>query len=120
MDPLVLAYRAYPPILRFLAQRAPAGAILADLLVASNDTVLAEGAGISLAKARGAMSLLTRREVEVMGLVLRGLTNAEIADQLVISPSTAKVHVHNIMKKYGVRTRVELVVVLGENAGQAG
>ena len=119
LDPVVLAYRAYPPMLGFLAQRAPARSILANLLVASNDTALAEGAGISLATARRARSLLTRREVEVMGLVLRGFTNAEIADQLVISPSTAKVHVHNIMKKYGVRTRVELVVLLGE-ARQSG
>ncbi len=114
LDPLVLAYRAYPPMLELFGQHGSAAPILADLLVASNDTSLAEAAGISLASARGAVNLLTPREIEVMGLILRGLTNAAIADELVISRSTAKVHVRNIMKKYGVRTRVELVLLLAE------
>jgi DNA-binding CsgD family transcriptional regulator len=117
LDPLVLAYRVYPPMLAQLAENERAVVMLSDLLVASSDAKLAESAGISLASATGANRLLTPREVEVMGLVLRGLTNAEIAEELVISPGTAKVHVYNIMKKYGVRTRVELAFVVGQAEG---
>src|SRR5207245_9511815 len=46
---------------------------------------------------------LTPREREVMGLVAAGLTNHEIAEQLVISPATAKTHVSRTMMKLGVR-----------------
>ena len=50
---------------------------------------------------------LTRRELEVLRLLSQGLTNAEIATRLFITPSTAKVHVRNIFAKLGVRTRLQ-------------
>ena len=49
---------------------------------------------------------LTAREAEVLALVAAGLSNAEIADQLFISPKTASVHVSNIYGKLGVESRV--------------
>jgi NarL family two-component system response regulator LiaR len=52
---------------------------------------------------------LTKRELEVLNLVAQGLTNPQIAEQLVISPSTAQFHVHNILGKLGVQTRTEAV-----------
>lgn len=51
--------------------------------------------------------VLSRREQEVMVLVAEGLSNAEIADRLVISVKTAGHHVSNILTKLGVRSRTE-------------
>lgn len=62
-----------------------------------------------------ALDVLTNREREVVGLVARGLTNADIADQLVISPTTAKTHVSRAMTKLHVRDRAQLVVLAYES-----
>jgi DNA-binding NarL/FixJ family response regulator len=57
-----------------------------------------------------ALDELTQREREVMGLVGKGLSNEEIAAQLVVSPATAKTHVSRAMVKLGARDRAQLVV----------
>jgi DNA-binding NarL/FixJ family response regulator len=57
-----------------------------------------------------AMSTLTEREREVVALVALGLTNDEIAAELVLSPATARTHVHRSMVKLGARDRAQLVV----------
>jgi DNA-binding NarL/FixJ family response regulator len=51
---------------------------------------------------------LTVREREVVGLIGLGMTNCEIARELVIAPSTAERHVANILKKLGLRSRSEI------------
>jgi DNA-binding NarL/FixJ family response regulator len=56
------------------------------------------------------MSVLTEREREVVALVALGLTNDEIAAELVLSPATARTHVSRAMVKLGARDRAQLVV----------
>jgi DNA-binding NarL/FixJ family response regulator len=58
---------------------------------------------------------LTDREREVMALVARGLSNGEIAEQLVVSPATAKTHVGRAMMKLHAHDRAQLVVLAYES-----
>jgi DNA-binding NarL/FixJ family response regulator len=60
------------------------------------------------------LKVLTEREREVLALVARGLSNAEIATELFISPATAKTHVSRVMMKLGARDRAQLVVTAYE------
>ena len=61
------------------------------------------------------LDLLTEREREVMALVVRGLSNSEIRQQLYLSEPTVKTHVGRILMKLGVRDRVQLVVLAYEH-----
>ena len=62
----------------------------------------------------GALEELTPREREVLTLVGRGLSNGEIADELVLSPLTAKTHVARLFTKLAARDRAQLVVLAYE------
>jgi DNA-binding NarL/FixJ family response regulator len=54
---------------------------------------------------------LTARELEVLGLIARGLSNDQIAEKLVLSQATVKTHVGRIFAKIGARDRAQAVVV---------
>jgi DNA-binding NarL/FixJ family response regulator len=57
------------------------------------------------------MKTISRREMEVMALVSKTMTNEEIAQKLFLSTKTVKTHIRNTFKKTGVRNRVEVALL---------
>lgn len=113
LDALVVAYRAHPPLLARLSTQRGLETILRRVLPPANDGALARRAGIELPEPPAVATTggLTRREAEVLGLLAEGLSNADIARRLVIAESTAKLHVHHILTKLGVKTRTQAALL---------
>lgn len=59
---------------------------------------------------REAGSILTPREIEMVGMVARGLRNKEMSERLAITEGTVKIHLHHIYRKLKVENRVELIL----------
>lgn len=66
------------------------------------------------ARNREIAGLLTPREIEVVAMVAKGLSNKEIGAQLFIAEGTVKIHLHNIYEKLGIARRAELARVAEE------
>ena len=104
----------------------PAELLDAVRIVASGEALLAPrhtrrlieafvAQGDAMAADDGELAELTAREREVLALVGQGLSNAEIAQRLVLSPLTAKTHVARLFTKLGARDRAQLVVTAYES-----
>ncbi|MFF0221621.1 response regulator [Streptomyces sp. NPDC004629] len=92
-------------------------AVAGDSLISPSVTVrllrhvTGPGRGSGAAAGREApVEPLTKREIEIAGKVAEGLTNADIATEMFISPGTVKTHVASIQRKLGVRNRVGIAV----------
>jgi ATP/maltotriose-dependent transcriptional regulator MalT len=110
-DAFVLAYRASPSILEKLETLPNADATACRNHIPRVDARLAERAGLATDRPYDTpVEPLTAREHEVLALIRNGLSNREIARTLWIAESTAKVHVRNVLKKLGVRSRTEAAV----------
>lgn len=81
-------------------------AMLRDLLGHISELIDTAGSGQSCPPAMS----LTPREIEVLGLMAEGMTNQQIAEQLIVSPTTIKTHVQNILQKLGVSDRTQAAV----------
>ena len=89
-----------------LASAAEITAGLSAAPLAASVTALAERARLAPPTTAPVLGL-TPREAEILALVGQGMTNAEIAAELFISTKTASVHVSNILRKLGVRSRIQ-------------
>jgi DNA-binding NarL/FixJ family response regulator len=108
----------------FLLKDAPENQLIAGIrIVASGGSLFAPAvtrglierfAGSRPVAQPPALSELTPRELEGLGLIARGLSNAEIAATLVVSEHTVKTHVAHILQKLDLRDRVQAVVLAYE------
>lgn len=110
----------------FLLKDAPADDLIAAIrVVAGGDALLAPSvtrriieqfaAGPDPTRKVEGLDDLTEREVEVLRLVARGLSNTEIANELYVSEATVKTHVSHVLTKLAVRDRVQAVVAAYES-----
>ncbi len=95
------------------AQSAPAtqAALAATAAQAAQAALAASADGNGVQTRDRLQRVLTERELEVLTMVARGLSNAEIADELTISPATAKTHVAHLLTKLDARDRIQLVII---------
>lgn len=112
LDGLVFAYRVYPRLLEATHDDGEALSILRASLIKSRDHQLAERMNIDTGPygVEDSLAVLTPRELEVLQLLSQGMSNIEIAEHLVITAGTAKVHVRHILNKLGVRNRLQAVL----------
>jgi DNA-binding NarL/FixJ family response regulator len=103
----------HPGIIEVLAAEDDLKASLGSILAKAGDADRARLSGLMLANepTSALTAKLTKRENEVFGLLAEGQTNREIAQALVISEVTAKVHVRNVLRKLGVRNRTEAALM---------
>ena len=101
-----------------LKDSAPEEIVRAVLAAAEGGTTISPAAASRLVAKHlrptqaGERTDLTQAEREVLALLCEGYSNAEIAERLVVAESTVKTHVSHLMRKYGVASRLKLVVAV--------
>ncbi len=110
VDLLVCTYRANPDLLEVLLSAPACAERTVYALSRAGDHDVANALGLMVEGSLDPRSALSVREREVYDLVCAGLPNREIAARLFISEATAKVHVHHIFDKLGVRSRAALAM----------
>jgi LuxR family maltose regulon positive regulatory protein len=110
VDLLVTAYRANAQLCSVLIVSERLRERFGRVLALAGDEALAAAAGHPIPGEGDRASRLSRREREVYDLLCQGLTNRQIAECLVISEQTVKLHVHHVFDKLGVRSRTALIV----------
>lgn len=110
VDYVVTSYRGSGDLIAALL-RDPETAERAGYIIArADDRHLANSVGLDTLDAIDPVSTLSAREREVYDLLCIGLSNADIARQLFIEPSTVKAHVHHVFDKLGIRSRTALAL----------
>jgi ATP/maltotriose-dependent transcriptional regulator MalT len=109
-DLVIAAYRACPDLLALLLKNASTRDESWSIVARARDHELALIVGVPLPSSADPRNLLSSREQEVYDLVCQGLSNAQVARSLFISEATAKVHLHHIFDKTGIRSRTALAV----------
>jgi DNA-binding NarL/FixJ family response regulator len=111
----------------FLLKDTPPADLLAGIrVIAAGDALLSPGVTRHLIEefvrrpaanqpVDSSLAVLTEREREVLSLVAKGLSNAEIGSRLYVSPATVKTHVGRILIKLDARDRAQLIVVAYES-----
>ncbi|HEX5467715.1 MAG TPA: LuxR C-terminal-related transcriptional regulator [Gaiellaceae bacterium] len=112
-DAFVAAYRAYPQLLKIASRDPVAHEVMSSVIINARDRQLARRMRTKLASAqlKPRNQPLTAREQEVLELIGLGLSNAEIAKRLFITPSTVKVHVRHILEKLQVKNRTQAALI---------
>ena len=106
----------------FLLKDAPSSRLLAAVRAAATGDSLIEPSitrrllerfaePVAVTGVPAELAALTEREMDVLRLLSRGLSNAEIAAEMVVAETTVKTHVARVLNKLGVRDRVQAVVV---------
>ena len=108
----------------FLLKDTPPAELLAAIkIIAAGDALLAPSVTRKLIRefarkspaSRPSLDVITEREQDVLALVARGLSNAEIATELFISLGTVKTHVSRLLTKLAARDRAQLIVIAYES-----
>jgi DNA-binding NarL/FixJ family response regulator len=109
----------------FLLKDTPPRELLAAIrVIAAGDALLSPGvtrklisefARLPAARPRKGLPELTDREQDVLALVARGMSNTEIAQELVVSLGTVKTHIGHLLTKLAARDRAQLIVVAYES-----
>lgn len=101
-------------LLRAVRLIADGGALLSPSVTRTLIEEFARHDPVEPVVASDAVESLTGREAEVWGLMAKGLSNQEIADELILGETTVKTHVSRVLMKLGVRDRVQAVVAAYE------
>jgi LuxR family maltose regulon positive regulatory protein len=110
IDPLVFALRIDKRLAALLAQPQDLRLALTDIVAIVDAPTVQVTPASRRAQPFKEAEDLTKREREVLQLIAEGMTNLEIATRFFLTPSTVKVHVRNILRKLGVRSRTEAAI----------